>query len=305
MRAKVIYSLIPSHFTPIPSTVKVYTLLTTTNRFGLPSFVNLCKTLGATGVTVFAFPQSFSPDSSLLSKINVQIGDLKKKESTAATDRDYVLASTIRSEIDELEAQIKELSRQASAYYTSAIEPVKSFLSTVVLDRESWDTESPTTEEAFIDQITKISQKLTSSGIRGIKHSTPLTKRVFIPLGSVEQNLSQPVAQMASVPSTNDSVVGEVGKDVEPEPSDLSANQEEESQQDENGIPSSLSPNQRSFAEAILLKQASNLVQAANLAGISPSSAKKTATDITKKWPEFPTLIKPFIKSDVLEEAHV
>jgi hypothetical protein len=47
------------------------------------------------------------------------------------------------------------------------------------------------------------------------------------------------------------------------------------------------------------------LVQAANLAGISPSSAKKTATDITKKWPEFPALIKPFIKSDVLEDAHV
>ena len=305
MRARSIYSLIPSHFTPIPSTVKVYTLLTTTNRFGLPSFVNLCKTLGATGVTVFAFPQSFSPDSSLLSKINVQIGDLKKKESTAASNRDYVLASTIRSEIDDLEAQIKELARQASAYYTTAVDPVKSFLSTVVLDRESWDTESPTTEEAFIDQITKISQKLTSSGIRGVKHSTPLNKRVFIPLGSVEQNLSQPVAQMASVPSTNDSVVGEVGKDVEPEPSDLSAEPEEELTQDEHGIPNSLSPNQRSFAEAILLKQASNLVQAANLAGISPSSAKKTATDITKKWPEFPTLIKPFIKSDVLEEAHV
>jgi hypothetical protein len=291
--------------------VKVYTLLTTTNRFGLPSFVNLCKTLGATGVTVFAFPQSFSPDSTLLSKINVQIGDLQKKESTAASNRDYVLASTIRAEIDDLEAQIKELSRQASAYYTAAVEPIKSFLSTVVLDRESWDTESPTTEDSFIDQITKISQKLTSSGIRGIKHSTPLTKRVFIPLGAVEQNLSQPVAQMASVPSTNDSVVGEVGVDVEPEPSDLSAEPEEPTQ-DEHGIPSSLgnrpdslSPNQRAFAEAILIKQASNLVQAANLAGISPSSAKKTATDITKKWPEFPTLIKPFIKSDVLEEAHV
>ena len=304
MRARSIYSLILEHSTRIPSPVKVYTLLTTTNRFGLPSFVNLCKTLGATGVTVFAFPQSFSPDSTLLSKINVQIGDLQKKESNAASNRDYVLASTIRAEIDDLEAQIKELSRQASAYYTSAVEPIKSFLSTVVLDRESWDTESPTTEDSFIDQITKISEKLTSSGIRGIKHSTPLTKRVFIPLGAVEQNLSQPVAQMASVPSTNDSVVGEVGVDVEPEPSDLSAEPDEPTQ-DEHGIPSSLSPNQRSFAEAIFLKQASNLVQAANLAGISPSSAKKTATDITKKWPEFPTLIKPYIKSDVLEEAHV
>jgi hypothetical protein len=77
VRARSIYSLIPSPFNRIPSPVKVYTLLTTTNRFGLPSFVNLCKTLGATGVTVFAFPQSFSPDSSLLSKINVQIGDLQ------------------------------------------------------------------------------------------------------------------------------------------------------------------------------------------------------------------------------------
>jgi lambda repressor-like predicted transcriptional regulator len=63
-----------------------------------------------------------------------------------------------------------------------------------------------------------------------------------------------------------------------------------------DGIPNSLSPNQRSFVEAIIRKEASNFAQASNVAGLSPSSTKKVVTDITKKWPEFPQFIADYIK---------
>jgi phage terminase small subunit len=251
-------------------------------------------------------PQSFSPDTETSARISQQISDLTRKESDAATQRDYVLASQIRGDITSLEGQIKELQEQASAYYVQETQPIQDILATVVLDREAWEGDDPVTEEFFPDQINHISQRLLTAGIRNHKHVTPLHKRTYIPLGSLEISFSQPVAQVAVVPMAMDSVVGDFSQIETPPSGPQAADEPQEfisNTLDGDAPPDSLSPNQRSFAEAILLKQASNLVQAANLAGISPSSAKKTATDITKKWPEFPALIKPFIKSDVLEET--
>ena len=299
MRARVIYSLIPSPSNRIPSPVKVYTLLTTTNRFGLPAFVKACKALNTTGVTVFAMPQSFAPDTETSTRISQQISDLTRKESDAATQRDYVLASQIRGDITSLEGQIKELQEQASAYYVQETQPIQDILATVVLDREAWEGDDPVTEEFFPDQINHISQRLLSTGIRNHKHVTPLHKRIFIPLGSLEISFSQPVAQVAVVPMAMDSVVGDFsqietppsGPQVADEPQEFISNI-----LDDDGLPESLSPNQRSFVQAIIRKEATNFAQASNVAGLSPSSTKKVITDITKKWPEFPKFIAEFIK---------
>jgi lambda repressor-like predicted transcriptional regulator len=293
--------LIPSPFTRIPSPVKVYTLLTTSNRFALPGFVKACKALNTTGVTVFAMPQSFSPDPETSTRISQQISDLTRKESDAASQRDYVLASQIRGDITSLEGQIKELQEQASAYYVQETTPIKDILATVVLDREAWEGDDPVTEEFFPNQITHISTKLLSTGIRNQKHVTPLHKRTYIPLGSLEFSPSQLVAQVAVVPMAMDSVVGDVSQSETP-PSGLQAADDylvdllEPETTSNDGIPNSLSPNQRSFVEAILKKEASNFAQASNVAGLSPSSTKKVVTDITKKWPEFPQFISAYIK---------
>lgn len=279
--------------------MKVYTLLTTTNRFALPAFVEACNVLKAKGVTIFAVPQSFAPDPQTANRIQLQTTDLSKKESDAAQKRDYVLASQIREEITTLELQLKELHDQASAYYVQEVAPIKDILSTVILDRESWDSEDLVSEENFPNQITSISKKLLTTGIRNRKQTTPLHLRTFIPLGSLEFSHSQPVAQVAVDTMATDSVVGDFGHNEEL-PSGPQAVEDPldypDKSPDEDGLPNDLSPNQRAFVKAIVSKQASNFAQASNVAGLSPSSTKKVITDITKKWPEFPKFIEPFIQ---------
>lgn len=273
--------------------MKVYTLLTTTNRDALPSFVKACNTLGATGVTVFAVPQSFAPDPQASTRIQSQITELSQKESDAAQKRDYQLAAQFREEITTLEAQIRQLQEKASEFYTIETQSIQSILATVVLDRESWQGDSLVTEESFPDQITHISKRLLGPGIRGNVHVTPLHQRTFIPLGSL-----QPVARVAAVPLDRDSVVGdlpEIGS-LPPEPQLAEATLDyPDKSPDEDGIPNDLSPNQRTFVKAIVSKEASNFAQASNVAGLSPSSTKKVITDITKKWPEFPKFIESYI----------
>ena len=285
--------MIPSPLCPIPTPVKVYTLLTTTNRDALPSFVKACNTLGATGVTVFTVPQSFAPDPQASNRIQSQITELSQKESDAAQKRDYHLAAQFREEITALEIEIKQLQEKASEFYTVQTQPIQSILATVVLDRESWQGDSLVTEESFPDQITHISKRLLGPGIRGNVHVTPLHQRTFIPLGSL-----QPVARVAAVPLDRDSVVGdlpEIGS-LPPEPQLAEATLDyPDKSPDEDGIPNDLSPNQRTFVKAILTKEASNFAQASNVAGLSPSSTKKVITDITKKWPEFPKFIESYI----------
>ena len=273
--------------------MKVYTLLTTTNRDALPSFVKACNTLGATGVTVFTVPQSFAPDPQASNRIQSQITELSQKESDAAQKRDYHLAAQFREEITALEIEIKQLQEKASEFYTVQTQPIQSILATVVLDRESWQGDSLVTEESFPDQITHISKRLLGPGIRGSVHVTPLHQRTFIPLGSL-----QPVARVAAVPLDRDSVVGdlpEIGS-LPPEPQLAEATLDyPDKSPDEDGIPNDLSPNQRTFVKAIVSKEASNFAQASNVAGLSPSSTKKVITDITKKWPEFPKFIESYI----------
>ena len=285
--------MIPSPLCPIPTPVKVYTLLTTTNRDALPSFVKACNTLGATGVTVFTVPQSFAPDPQASNRIQSQITELSQKESDAAQKRDYHLAAQFREEITALEIEIKQLQEKASEFYTIETQSIQSILATVVLDRESWQGDSLVTEESFPDQITHISKRLLGPGIRGNVHVTPLHQRTFIPLGSL-----QPVARMAAVPLDRDSVVGdlpEIGS-LPPEPQLAEATLDyPDKSPDEDGIPNDLSPNQRTFVKAIVSKEASNFAQASNVAGLSPSSTKKVITDITKKWPEFPKFIESYI----------
>ena len=286
--------MIPSPLCPIPTAVKVYTLLTTTNRDALPSFVKACNTLGATGVTIFTIPQSFAPDPQASTRIQSQITELSQKESDAAQKRDYHLAAQFREEITALEIEIKQLQEKASEFYTVQTQSIQSILATVVLDRESWQKDSLVTEESFPDQITHISKRLLGPGIRGNVHVTPLHQRTFIPLGSL-----QPVARVAAVPLDRDSVVGdlpEIGS-LPPEPQLAEATLDyPDKSPDEDGIPNDLSPNQRTFVKAIVSKEASNFAQASNVAGLSPSSTKKVITDITKKWPEFPKFIEPFIQ---------
>ena len=295
--------MIPSPPCPIPTPVKVYTLLTTTNRDALPSFVKACNTLGATGVTVFAVPQSFAPDPQASNRIQSQITELSQKESDAAQKRDYHLAAQFREEITALEIEIKQLQEKASEFYTIETQSIQSILATVVLDRESWQGDSLVTEESFPDQITHISKRLLGPGIRGNVHVTPLYQRTYIPLGSL-----QPVARMAAVPLARDSVVGDL-----PEIGSLPSGPQAagaasaaagaaeatldypDKSPDEDGIPNDLSPNQRTFVKAIVSKEASNFAQASNVAGLSPSSTKKVITDITKKWPEFPKFIESYI----------
>lgn len=285
--------MIPSPLCPIPTPVKVYTLLTTTNRDALPSFVKACNTLGATGVTVFAVPQSFAPDPQASTRIQSQITELSQKESDAAQKRDYQLAAQYREEITALEIEIKQLQEKASEFYTVQTQSIQSILATVVLDRESWQGDSLVTEESFPDQITHISKRLLGPGIRGNVHVTPLHQRTFIPLGSL-----QPVARVAAVPLDRDSVVGdlpEIGSlPPEPQAAETTLDYPDKSP-DEDGIPNDLSPNQRTFVKAIVSKEASNFAQASNVAGLSPSSTKKVITDITKKWPEFPKFIESYI----------
>ena len=285
--------MIPSPPCPIPTPVKVYTLLTTTNRDALPSFIKACNTLGATGVTVFAVPQSFAPDPQASTRIQSQITELSQKESDAAQKRDYQLAAQFREEITALETQIRQLQEKASEFYTIETQSIQSILATVVLDRDSWQGDSLVTEESFPDQITHISKRLLGPGIRGNVHVTPLHQRTFIPLGSL-----QPVARVAAVPLDRDSVVGdlpEIGS-LPPEPQLAEATLDyPDKSPDEDGIPNDLSPNQRTFVKAIVSKEASNFAQASNVAGLSPSSTKKVITDITKKWPEFPKFIESYI----------
>jgi lambda repressor-like predicted transcriptional regulator len=281
--------------------VKVYTLLTTSNRFALPGFVKLCQELKSTGVTILAPPQCFAPDPQTASKIQQQITDLSKKESDAAQNRDYTQAAATRQQITLLDQSLKQLQEQASAYYIQETQPIQDILATVVLDRDSWKGDSLVTEDNFPDQINHISNKLLTTGIRNQKHVTPLHKRTYIPLGSLEFSPSQLVAQVAVVPMAMDSVVGDVSQSETP-PSGLQAADDylvdllEPETKSDDGIPNSLSPNQRSFVEAIIRKEASNFAQASNVAGLSPSSTKKVVTDITKKWPEFPQFIAAFIK---------
>ncbi len=292
--------MIPSHLAPITNPVKVYTLLTTTNRAALPAFVKACITLGSTGVTVFAVPQSFAPDPQSSTRIQSHITELSQKESDSAQKRDYQLAAQYREEITALEAQAQQLQEKASEFYTKETEPLKEILATVVLDRESWQGDSLVTEESFPDQITHISKRLLGPGIRGNVHVTPLHQRTFIPLGSL-----QPVARMAAVPLARDSVVGdlpEIGSlPSGPQPVVTTTDTQDpldypDKSPDEDGLPNDLSPNQRAFVKAIVSKQASNFAQASNVAGLSPSSTKKVITDITKKWPEFPKFIEPFVQ---------
>ena len=291
--------MIPSPRTPITTPVKVYTLLTTTNRFALPAFVEACNALNAKGVTIFAVPQSFAPDPQTATRIQLQTTDLGKKESDAAQKRDYVLASQIREEITTLELQLKELHDQASAYYVQQTKPIKEIMSTVILDRESWDSEDLVSEENFPNQISSISKKLLTTGIRNRKQTTPLHLRTYIPLGSLEFSHSQPVAQVAVDTMATDSVVGDFGHNEElpsgPQAAEVEPDYPDKTP-DEDGLPNDLSPNQRAFVKAIVSKQASNFAQASNVAGLSPSSTKKVITDITKKWPEFPKFIEPFIQ---------
>ncbi len=281
--------------------MKVYTLLTTSNRFALPGFVKLCQELKSTGVTILAPPQCFAPDPQTAARIQQQITDLSKKESDAAQNKDYTQAASIRQQITLLDQSVKELQEQASAYYIQETKPIQDILATVVLDRDSWKGDSLVTEENFPDQINHISQRLLSTGIRNQKHVTPLHKRTYIPLGSLEFSFSQLVAQVAVVPMAMDSVVGDVSQSETP-PSGLQAADDylvdllEPETTSNDGIPNSLSPNQRSFVEAIIRKEASNFAQASNVAGLSPSSTKKVVTDITKKWPEFPQFIADYIK---------
>jgi lambda repressor-like predicted transcriptional regulator len=120
-------------------------------------------------------------------------------------------------------------------------------------------------------------------------------------LGSLEFSPSQLVAQVAVVPMAMDSVVGDVSSSETPpsgpqDADDYLVDLLEPETTSNDGIPSSLSPNQRSFVEAIIRKEASNFAQASNVAGLSPSSTKKVVTDITKKWPEFPQFISAYIK---------
>ena len=280
--------------------MKVYTLLTTTNRFALPAFVEACNALNAKGVTIFAVPQSFAPDPQTATRIQLQTTDLGKKESDAAQKRDYVLASQIREEITTLELQLKELHDQAAAYYVQQTQPIKEISATVILDRESWDSEDLVSEENFPNQITSISKKLLTTGIRNRKQTTPLHLRTYIPLGSLEFSHSQPVAQVAVDTMATDSVVGDFGHNEELPSGPQAVNEDTldypDKTPDEDGLPNDLSPNQRAFVKAIVSKQASNFAQASNVAGLSPSSTKKVITDITKKWPEFPKFIEPFIQ---------
>lgn len=280
--------------------MKVYTLLTTTNRFALPAFVEACNAFNAKGVTIFAVPQSFAPDPQTATRIQLQTTDLSRKESDAAQKRDYVLASQIREEITNLELQLKELHDQAAAYYVQQTQPIKEILATVILDRESWDSEDLVSEENFTNQITSISKKLLTTGIRNRKQTTPLHLRTYIPLGSLEFSHSQPVAQVAVDTMATDSVVGDFGHNEELPSGPQAVNEDTldypDKTPDEDGLPNDLSPNQRAFVKAIITKQASNFAQASNVAGLSPSSTKKVITDITKKWPEFPKFIEPFIQ---------
>ena len=281
--------------------MKVYTLLTTSNRFALPGFVKLCQELKSTGVTILAPPQCFAPDPQTAARIQQQITDLSKKESDAAQNKDYTQAASIRQQITLLDQSVKELQEQASAYYIQETKPIQDILATVVLDRDSWKGDSLVTEENFPDQINHISQRLLSTGIRNQKHVTPLHKRTYIPLGSLEFSPSQLVAQVAVVPMAMDSVVGDVSQSETPpsgpqDADDYLVDLLEPETTSNDGIPNSLSPNQRSFVEAIIRKEASNFAQASNVAGLSPSSTKKVVTDITKKWPEFPQFISAYIK---------
>jgi lambda repressor-like predicted transcriptional regulator len=276
-------------------------LLTTSNRFALPGFVKLCQELKSTGVTILAPPQCFAPDPQTAARIQQQITDLSKKESDAAQNKDYTQAASIRQQITLLDQSVKELQEQASAYYIQETKPIQDILATVVLDRDSWKGDSLVTEENFPDQINHISQRLLSTGIRNQKHVTPLHKRTFIPLGSLEFSTSQLVAQVAVVPMAMDSVVGDVSQSETPpsgpqDADDYLVDLLEPEATSNDGIPNSLSPNQRSFVEAIIRKEASNFAQASNVAGLSPSSTKKVVTDITKKWPEFPQFISAYIK---------
>jgi hypothetical protein len=250
--------------------VKIYTLLTAANKTSLPDFVDFVQRTRATGATVFAFPTSFAPEPTETTNLVSRIADLTKQETDAATKREYILASQIREKIGSLEARAKELQNEASSWYKEQVAKIDPILSTVILDQNSWKPDLPPTDVNFVSQIPNISVQLTTTGIRGKKQPTPLEQRAYVPLSLFGSATTAPTPTQTATQPT---------------------------QENPFGLPDTLSPNQRSFAEALLSKKATTKNQAARLSGISPIVAKKTMTDITKKWPEFPSLV-PWASED-------
>jgi basic membrane lipoprotein Med (substrate-binding protein (PBP1-ABC) superfamily) len=146
-------------------------------------FTQFAEAAGATSVLVITRPAHVAPDQSQWAAINMEVIGHDAAAANAAQQRNYALAQeqddlakAARQRLQQLAADSAKWLSDALELATTAHEAKASGF--VVMPVSQWAEATEWSPAAFLAQVNNI-EKL---GIAGNKFSTPLTRRIFVPL---------------------------------------------------------------------------------------------------------------------------
>lgn len=280
--------------------MRVFTVLTTRDPAALSKFAQTVKDIGATGVTIFTRPEFVSP---ILPPGMESEADLTIKAEEAAKNKDYQTAAQFQKQIEELKAKRADLAREGAQWIADAISPIKEFTQLIVLGTNHWPATEAFTQQAFMAKLEVISNTLLNQGIGGIKQSTPLYQRTFIPLpgaaggygaqGEPATGASLSPFETTSLPAAGARTQAMVNATKVP--------QTQPKNKRHPSLPVQLSEKQSQFASYRLGLdrggQRRSRNEAGNMMGYSANVAAKVENSINGVWKEFSGIIS---SSDVL-----
>jgi len=281
--------------------MKIYTVLASRAPDPLTRFAQMAKDIGATGVTIFTRPEFVTPATPEGMESE---STLTTKAEEAAKNKDYKTAADYQKQIEDLRLRKLDLSKEGCQWVAAAIEPIKEMTQLIVLGTNHWPATEAFSQQRFMTKLDAISNTLITAGIGGIKQSTPLHNRTFIPLpgaaggygaqGEPATGASLSPFETTSLPAAGVLVPG-TNVNATKVPQTQPKNKRHPS------IPNHLSEKQSQFAIFRLgldrggARRSRN--ETGNMMGYSPAVAAKVENSINGVWKEFSGIIT---SSDVL-----
>lgn len=146
-------------------------------------FAQLAEATGATSVLVITRPAHVAPDQSQWSAINMEVIGHDAAAANAAQQRNYALAQEQDDLAKAARQRLQQLAADSAKWLSDALERATTAHEAkasgfVVMPTSQWAEATEWSPSSFLAQVNNI-EKL---GISGNKFTTPLTRRIFVPL---------------------------------------------------------------------------------------------------------------------------
>jgi hypothetical protein len=163
--------------------MQFYTITERRDDPRITRFAQFAEAAGATSVLVITRPAHVAPDQQQWNALNAEVLKYESAAVLAAQNRNYVEAQTQDDLAKHAVAAIKQLAADSAKWLSDALELATTAHEAkaagfVVMPTSQWAEATEWSPAAFLAQVNNI-EKL---GIAGNKFTTPLTRRIFVPL---------------------------------------------------------------------------------------------------------------------------